>query len=111
MPPCNARARGKRYQPALERLEDRLAPATSISVIPGAAGAGSLDGFLSLARVLEARGEMEGALRLIQQAEQIGRDFHFARLSASQAKLWLAQGNVPAVTEWAAALQREHARH
>src|SRR5262249_14496852 len=31
---------------ALERLEDRLAPATNISVVVGAAGAGSLDHFL-----------------------------------------------------------------
>jgi LuxR family maltose regulon positive regulatory protein len=67
----------------------------------------ALDGLLSLARVFQARGEIDGALRVIQQAEQIGRDFHSARLSASQAKLWLVQGHVPAVTEWAAALQRE----
>ena len=31
----------------LERLEDRLAPATNISIITGAAGAGTLDHFLS----------------------------------------------------------------
>jgi LuxR family transcriptional regulator, maltose regulon positive regulatory protein len=68
----------------------------------------ALDGFLSLARVLEARGEMDGALRMIQQAEQIGRDSHSAaRVSASQAKLWLAQGDVPAATKWATTLQHE----
>src|SRR5207244_1471598 len=32
--------------PRLEVLEDRLAPATSITVIPGAAGSGTLDHFL-----------------------------------------------------------------
>ncbi len=68
----------------------------------------ALDGFLSLARVFQARGEMDGALRMIQQAEQIGRDSQYAtRVSASQAKLWLAQGNVPATTRWAATLQHE----
>jgi LuxR family maltose regulon positive regulatory protein len=68
----------------------------------------ALDGFLSLARVFQARGEMDGALRMIQQAEQIGRDFHYAtRVTASQAKLWLAQGNVPAATRWATTLQHE----
>ncbi len=68
----------------------------------------ALDGFLSLARVLEARGEMDGALRMIQQAEQIGRDSHSAtRVAASQAKLWLAQGNIPAANRWAATLQHE----
>jgi LuxR family transcriptional regulator, maltose regulon positive regulatory protein len=68
----------------------------------------ALDGFLSLARVLEARGEMDGALRMIQQAEQIGRDFHYAtRVTASQAKLWLARGNIPAATRLAATLQHE----
>lgn len=68
----------------------------------------ALDGFLSLARVVQARGEMDGALRMIQQAEQIGQDFHYAtRVAASQAKLWLAQGNIPAATRWAATLQHE----
>jgi len=68
----------------------------------------ALDGFLSLARVLQARGEMDGALRMIEQAEQISRDSHYAaRVTAFQAKLWLAQGNVPAATRWAATLQHE----
>src|SRR5947208_897610 len=42
-----AEARAKRYRPAVEKLEDRLTPASSITIIPGAAGSGSLDGFLS----------------------------------------------------------------
>jgi LuxR family maltose regulon positive regulatory protein len=51
---------------------------------------------------------MDGALRMIQRAEQIGRDSHSAaKVTASQAKLWLAQGNVPAVTSWATKLQHE----
>src|SRR5205085_70345 len=39
-----------RWNPAplrLERLEDRTAPATNITVVPGLAGDGSLDMFLS----------------------------------------------------------------
>jgi LuxR family maltose regulon positive regulatory protein len=68
----------------------------------------ALDGFLSLARILEARGEMDGALRMIQQAEQIGRNSHSAaRVATAQAKLWLAQGNAPAATRWAATLPHE----
>lgn len=68
----------------------------------------ALDGCLSLARVFQARGEMDGALRMIQRAEQIGPDSHSAaRVSASQAKLWLVQGNIPAATRWAKALQHE----
>jgi LuxR family maltose regulon positive regulatory protein len=51
---------------------------------------------------------MDGALRMVQQAEQIGRDYHYAaRVRAFQAKLWLAQGNIQAVTGWAARLQHE----
>jgi len=68
----------------------------------------ALDGCLSLARVFQVRGEFDSALRMIQQAEEIGRDFHYAnRVTAYQAKLWLAQGNVPAATRWAAMLQHE----
>jgi ATP/maltotriose-dependent transcriptional regulator MalT len=68
----------------------------------------ALDGFLSLARVFQARGEVDGALRMVQQAEQIGPDSHSAaRISASRAKLWLAQGNIPAANRWAATLQHE----
>jgi hypothetical protein len=36
-----------RYLLQLERLEDRLAPASSITIFAGAAGTGTLDGFLS----------------------------------------------------------------
>jgi hypothetical protein len=38
---------GRTWRPWLERLEDRLAPATNITVITGAAGAGNLDHFLN----------------------------------------------------------------
>jgi LuxR family maltose regulon positive regulatory protein len=68
----------------------------------------ALDGCLSQARVFQARGEMDGALRMIQQAEQIGRGSYYAtRVAATQAKLWLAQGNLAATTKWAATLQHE----
>src|SRR5437879_3488500 len=54
-PLASGRSRRKRLDPArprrgaalvLEPLEDRLAPATNISIIAGAAGAGNLDHFL-----------------------------------------------------------------
>jgi LuxR family maltose regulon positive regulatory protein len=68
----------------------------------------AVDGCLSLARVLEARGEMDSALRMIQRAEQIGRGSHSAaRITASRAKLWLTQGDISAVTRWATMLQHE----
>ncbi|HEX6779363.1 MAG TPA: hypothetical protein VF099_14230, partial [Ktedonobacterales bacterium] len=68
----------------------------------------ALDGCLSLAHVFQARGEMDVAFRVVQQAEQIGRDaYYLARVSATRAKLWLAQGNVAAVMRWAATLQHE----
>ena len=68
----------------------------------------ALDGCLSLARVFQARGEMDGALHMVQQAEQMGGDYHYAaRVTAFQAKLWLAQGNVQAATGWAARLQHD----
>src|SRR5262249_56300449 len=41
------RSRWDRCRLWLDPLEDRLAPATSITVIPGLAGSGSLDSFLS----------------------------------------------------------------
>jgi uncharacterized repeat protein (TIGR01451 family) len=47
------RCRGARHagfhHPLLEHLEDRLAPAANITIVPGAAGTGSLDHFLSAA--------------------------------------------------------------
>ena len=45
---------------------------------------------------------------MVQQAEQTGRDYHYAaRVTAFQTKLWLAQGNIQAATGWAARLQHE----
>src|SRR5262245_30097749 len=46
---ADARSTFGHFRPALERLEDRLVPASSITIIPGTTGAGSLDGFLSAA--------------------------------------------------------------
>src|SRR6266511_675089 len=40
-------SRKRRLPPTLEALEDRLAPASSITVIPGLNGSGSLDPFLT----------------------------------------------------------------
>src|SRR5438270_8703344 len=41
------RDRRPRFAPRVERLEDRTLLATSITVVPGVAGTGTLDGFLS----------------------------------------------------------------
>jgi LuxR family maltose regulon positive regulatory protein len=68
----------------------------------------ALDGCLCLARVFQARGKTDEAFRAIQRAEQIGGVFHSAtRITALQAKLELAQGNIPAATRWTATLQHE----
>lgn len=68
----------------------------------------ALNGCLSLARVFLARGQGDEVLRMTEQAEQIGRDSHFAaRVAALQARWWLAQEKRNAAIRWAATLQHE----
>lgn len=54
----------------------------------------ALDGSLTLARVLQARGDSDGALVVLRQAEALGRDGHVAwyaeRVAVARARLWLS---------------------
>jgi LuxR family maltose regulon positive regulatory protein len=69
----------------------------------------ALDGSLTLARILQARGDTDGALAVLQQAEAFGRDGHVAqsaeRVAVARARLWLTatQGDVAAAWHWATA--------
>ena len=65
-----------------------------------------LDGYIAAARLKQARGDEEGALRTIQEAERLVSRHNLpsgfvARLAAHRARLWLAQGNLEAATRWA----------
>ena len=56
-------------------------------------------GYVNLARVLMARGEAEGAHSLIREAG--GLTPRWPLIWASQARLWLAQGDVESAARWA----------
>ena len=62
------------------------------------------EGYLSLARLRQAQGDLAGALALIQTAIQVGQDHNVPDravfVGAQQARLWLAEGNVTAVKQW-----------
>jgi LuxR family maltose regulon positive regulatory protein len=65
-----------------------------------------LDGYISLARLRQAQGDEEGALRAVQEAQWLVSRHNLparfdARLAAHQVRLWLAQGNLEAVKRWA----------
>jgi len=68
---------------------------------------GALDGALTLARVLQARGDIEGALVALRQAEILGSDRHIAQsaehIAVARARLWLTAtpGDVAAARHWA----------
>ncbi|HEU5099238.1 MAG TPA: protein kinase [Roseiflexaceae bacterium] len=68
-----------------------------------------LHGHLTLARVYQALGDAERANAMIAQAEPIAHAFggpiYPAQVAASQARLWLAQGNLAAASQWAVAHQ------
>ena len=65
-------------------------------------------GYSALARVQQANGDLEGALASFTQGEawfvqmQIPETPALAWLIAQRARLWLRQGNLPAVVQWVA---------
>jgi len=81
----------------------------------------ALDGYVTLARLLQTRGDMEGALAVLQQAEILGRQCHVAqyaeRIAVARMRLWLSTDfrgpagyplgvagdplGIAAVTQWA----------
>ncbi len=59
--------------------------------------------YLILARIRQAEGDSNGAMTAIQQAKQLlEKDMVTAPwINAVEARLWLAQGNLPAAVQWA----------
>jgi LuxR family maltose regulon positive regulatory protein len=59
----------------------------------------ALDGYLTLARVVQARGDPEGALAVLAQAEALGREWRVAqyaeRVAVARARLWLTAPRGP----------------
>ena len=66
---------------------------------------GALDGYIGLARVRQAQGDVDGALEAIQTAEQLAIKSEFTELddlmvALCRARLWIAQGNIEAAMRW-----------
>jgi len=64
------------------------------------------DGYLTLSRVLQAQGDLEGACRALQEADRMGQELmqtplFSTQLRAAWARLWLAQRNLEALAGWA----------
>ena len=67
---------------------------------------GALGGYLSLARVRLAQGDMNGAGDMLRRAQQLaaktdGTKVDDLTVALAQARLWIAQGNVEAALGWA----------
>ncbi len=65
-----------------------------------------VDGYIALAWVKQAQGDVDGACATLQEAEQLVRGqaslWTWAELDAHRARLWIAQGNLAPAEEWAA---------
>jgi LuxR family maltose regulon positive regulatory protein len=66
------------------------------------------DAYLTLSRVLQSQGDLEGACDALQEADRIGQELSqtpmfSTQLRAAWARLWLAQGNLEALAAWAQA--------
>jgi LuxR family maltose regulon positive regulatory protein len=91
-----------REQNDLQAAEDNLLAGIELSegglaVVSGLA-------YLSLARLKQARGDAAGARNALRQAELAVRGWDtpeiVAEMAAHRARLWLAQGNLPAAIRW-----------
>ena len=64
----------------------------------------ALDGYITLARLLQYRGDMRGAFVVLDEAETIGRDCHVSqfaeRIELARLRLWLATGDDAALRGW-----------
>jgi LuxR family maltose regulon positive regulatory protein len=63
-----------------------------------------VDGYLGLARVRQALGDAEAALELVHKAWQTAEEHapaQLARVAATRARIWIAQGNLHAAARWA----------
>lgn len=94
----------------LGTAEDLLRQGAERCAASGGMAEMALDGYLALARVVQARGEPDRALALLQQAEVLGRDGHVPayarRVALARARLSLtsAPADLAAASHWAGAL-------
>ena len=70
----------------------------------------TLDGYISLARVKQAQGDTEAVLVASNKTRELVRRFDFFSLGdvyffAYQVRVWIAQGNLEAVTQWVQACE------
>ena len=66
---------------------------------------GAFDGYVALARVKQAQGDVDGANEEIQKAQQLAIQFDASEVddvfvALHQARLWVAQGNLKAAIRW-----------
>jgi LuxR family maltose regulon positive regulatory protein len=76
----------------------------------------TLDGYISLARVLQAQGNAEAALAATHKVGEVVRKFDFSSLgdetfSAYQVRMWIVQGNLEAVAQWVQACESAVHKH
>ncbi len=71
----------------------------------------SMDGYISLARVNQARGDTEAALEIMHKTHELIRRFESVMsdmmISAFDVRLWIAQGNLEAVAQWVQEVQKD----
>jgi len=66
----------------------------------------AVEGYVTLARIRQARGDAGGAMDALDRLVRLARRRDFpetiiARAAAARARLWLMQGNLPAAIRWA----------
>ena len=66
---------------------------------------GALDGYVSLARIRQAQGDVDGARDAIQKAQQLAIKFDATEMddlmvAMHQVRLWTAQGDIKAALRW-----------
>jgi LuxR family maltose regulon positive regulatory protein len=91
-----------REQNDLQSAEDHLLAGIELSA--GGLAVVTGQAYLSLARLKQARGDATGARKALQRAEQAVRGWETpeiaADMAAHRARLWLAQGDLPAANRW-----------
>lgn len=64
----------------------------------------ALDGYITLARVLQPQGDTDGAFAALDAAEALGRDAHVSqyaeRIALGRVRLWLSTGDEDALRRW-----------
>jgi LuxR family transcriptional regulator, maltose regulon positive regulatory protein len=88
----------------LESAAAHLAEGIELTLRGGQLGA--IEGYLELARVRQAQGEIEDAFAAIQKARQLARQSELSNLNdiaidLFQATLWILQGNLAEARQWA----------